>query len=192
MNNSASEACHEWRERNLLQSRSLMLSEAVSSDTAQKIVSNLLVLDQEKVAPIYLYLNSPGGEINSGFSIYDTIKYIESEVIVINTGLCASIATIINIAVKKGNRYSMPNSRFLIHQPLISGQIFAQASDVQITAEHMGKVRDKINKLLAQECGQKLEKIEKDCTRDYWMDAQEALTYGLIDKIISSKKEISA
>jgi ATP-dependent Clp protease, protease subunit len=192
MNNTSTEFCNDWRERSLLQSRSLMISEGVTSSTAEKIVSNLLVLDNQKVAPIYIYLNSPGGEINSGFSIYDTIKYIESEVIVINTGLCASIATIINIAAKKGNRYSMENSRFLIHQPLISGQIFAQASDVEITAEQMSKIRDRINQLLAQECGQKFEKIEKDCVRDYWMSAKEALEYGLIDKIISSKKEITA
>jgi len=187
---TSNELSLQFREINFFKTRCLTLSEAVTSLSAQKVVTDLLLLDQQKVAPIYLYLNSPGGEVSSGFSIYDTIRYLESKVIIVNTGLCASIATIINVAAKKGNRYSMPNTRFLIHQPLISGQIYGQATDIQITAEQMSKVRDKINVLLSKECGQKLERIEKDCKRDYWMEAEEALEYGLIDKIITNKKDI--
>ena len=109
---------------------------------------------------------------------------------VITAGLCASIATIINIAVPKENRLSMPNSQFLIHQPLIGGQVYGVASDLEITANEIIKTRAKVNKLLAEACGQPLEKIEEDSKRDYWMSAEEALKYGLIGRIISSKKEI--
>ena len=181
---------NQFREAKLLESRSLFLSEAVTSNTAKKFVTDLLTLDAQNQDPIYLYVNSPGGEVNSGFSIYDTIRFIGSPVTVITTGLCASIATIINIAVPKERRLSTPNSKFLIHQPLISGQVYGQASDIEITANQILKTREKLNKLLAEACGQKFEKLEEDTTRDYWMSAQESLDYGLIGRIVESKKEI--
>lgn len=178
------------RDVNLLKARSLFISEAINSSSAKKVVSDLLTLDAMNSDPIYIYINSPGGEINSGFSIYDTINYIGSEVKVISTGLCASIATIINVAAKKENRFSMPNARFLIHQPLISEKIYGQATDIEITANEMTKTKAKINRILAEECSQDLQKIEKDTQRDYWMSPSEALEYGLIHKIIENKKEI--
>ena len=139
---------------------------------------------------INLYLNSPGGEVNSGFAIYDTIRFLSSDVRIINTGLCASIATIINIAAKKQHRFSMPNCKFLIHQPLIPGQIYGQASDIEIHAREILKTRQKINELLSKECGQPLAKVEKDTTRDYWMNAGEALEYGLVTKIIENITDV--
>lgn len=181
---------NQFREAKLLESRSLFLSEAVTSTTAKKFVTDLLTLDAQNQDPIYLYINSPGGEVNSGFAIYDTIRYINSPVTVITAGLCASIATIINIAVPKERRLSLPNSKFLIHQPLISGQVYGQASDIEITATQILKTREKINKLLAEACGQKFEKLEEDTTRDYWMSAGESLEYGLIGKIVENKKEV--
>src|SRR5690606_12835378 len=123
-----------------------------------------------------------------GFAIYDTIRFITSEVTIVNTGLCASIATIINIAAKKENRLSMPNTRFLIHQPLIGGQLRGPATDLEIHANEILKTRERINKMLAEECGQPLSRVEKDTMRDYWMNAGEALEYGLISKVISSIK----
>ena len=180
----------QHRELKLYENRKIFLSEAVSSDTAKKIVADLLTLDNLSAEPITLFLNSPGGEVNSGFAIYDTIRFIKSPVVVVSTGLCASIATVINIAVPKNRRYSMPNAKFLIHQPLISGQIFGPASDIEITAKQILKTREKINKMLAESCGQSVDKVEEDTTRDHWMDAGEALEYGLVGKIITQAEEV--
>lgn len=181
-----------YKELSLLKNRTIFLSEAVTSDTAKEVVTSLLTLDSQSKDPIYLYVNSPGGEVNSGFAIYDTIRFIESKVYVVTAGLCASIATIINIAVPAEHRLSLPNSRFLIHQPLISGQVYGQASDLEITANEIIKTRQKINELLSKECGQELKKVTEDTKRDYWMSAEEAVQYGLINKIISSKTELGA
>lgn len=174
----------------MYENRTLFLSEPVTSKTAKKFVSDLLTLDMESNDPIRLYVNSPGGEVSSGFAIYDTIRYIKSEVTIINAGLCASIATIINISVPKERRISLPNTKFLIHQPLISGQIYGQASDIEIHANDIIKTRTKINTLLSKECGQPYERVEEDCARDYWMTATEALEYGLIGKVIENAGEL--
>jgi ATP-dependent Clp protease protease subunit len=181
---------NEVREQRLLESRTIFMSEGVSSDTARRIVSDLLILDSMSNDPIYLYINSPGGEVNSGFAIYDTIRFLKSEVKVVNAGLCASIATIINCAVKKENRYTLPNTRFLIHQPLIMGHIQGQASDLEIHANEILKTRDKLNGILSTECGQPLERVEKDTLRDYWMNSEEAKDYGLITNIVTNASEL--
>jgi ATP-dependent Clp protease protease subunit len=118
------------------------------------------------------------------------MRFLSSEVRVVCTGLTASIATVMLLGAPKKHRYSMPNTRFLIHQPLIGGNIQGQASDLEITAKEIIKTRSKINQMLAKECGQPLEKVEEDTTRDYWMNAQEALEYGLITKIVGNLKEI--
>ena len=174
-------------ENRLLDRRTLFVSEGINSAVAKRIINQLLVLDMDKPGtPINFFINSPGGEVNSGFAIYDTIRFLKSDVRIINTGLCASIATILNIAAKKQHRYSMPNCKFLIHQPLIPGQIYGQASDIEIHAREILKTRQKINELLAKECGQPLSRVEKDTTRDYWMNAGEALEYGLIHKIVEN------
>ncbi len=178
-------------EQRLLDRRTLFVSEGINSVVAKRVISQLLTLELDKPgAPINFYLNSPGGEVNSGFAIYDTIRFMKSEVRIINTGLCASIATIINIAAKKQNRFSLPNCKFLIHQPLIPGQIYGQASDIEIHAREILKTRQKINELLSKECGQPLAKVEKDTSRDYWMNAGEALEYGLITKIVENIAEL--
>lgn len=181
------QSCSEQR---LLNTRAIFISEGIDAKVARRVISHLLVLDEEGNKPVTVYLNSPGGEINSGFAIFDTIRYINSPVRIVNAGLCASIATIINIAAPKDRRYSLPNAKFLIHQPLIMGQVEGQASDLEITAKEILKTREKINKFLAEECGQDLEKISEDTIRDFWMTAEEALDYGLISKIITDKKEL--
>jgi len=178
-------------ELSLFNTRQIMISEAITSAVAKRVISQLLAMEADKPGtPITIYQNSPGGEVNSGFAIFDTIRFVTSPVRIVNTGLCASIATVINIAVDKKHRYSMSNCKFLIHQPLIPGQIFGQASDLEITARDILKTRQKINELLAKECGQPLDKVEKDTKRDYWMNAGEALEYGLVTKIIESIKEV--
>lgn len=189
--NDLSQFIQNSYEMKLLDKRIIIISEGIDSSVAKKVITQLLYLDSvDSKSPIHVYINSPGGEINSGFAIYDTIKFIKPEVKIINTGLCASIATIINIAAHKQNRYSLPNCRFLIHQPLIPGQITGPAADLEITAKEILKTREKINKLLALECNQPLEKVEKDTARDYWMSAQEALEYGLITKIIENENQL--
>ncbi len=178
-------------ENKLLEKRVIFVSEAINATVAKRVVSHLLALDaQDTGKPIYMYLNSPGGEVNSGFSIYDTMRYIGSEVHVVCTGLTASIATVMLLGAPRQHRYSMPNTRFLIHQPLIGGHVQGQASDLEITAREIIKTRAKINQMLAKECKQALEKVEEDTVRDYWMNAEEALAYGLITKIVANMKEI--
>jgi ATP-dependent Clp protease protease subunit len=178
-------------EQRLLDKRTIFISEGINAAVAKRVINQLLTLEYDKPnTPINLFLNSPGGEVNSGFAIYDTIRFLSSDVRIINTGLCASIATIINIAAKKTHRYSMPNCKFLIHQPLIPGQIYGQASDIEIHAREILKTRQKINELLSKECGQPLNKVEKDTTRDYWMNAGEALEYGLVTKIIENIADV--
>lgn len=178
-------------EQRLLDKRTIFVSEGINAAVAKRIINQILALEYEKPnTPINLYLNSPGGEVNSGFAIYDTIRFVSSDVRIINTGLCASIATIINIAAKKQHRFSMPNCKFLIHQPLIPGQIYGQASDIEIHAREILKTRQKINELLSKECGQPISKVEKDTTRDYWMNAGEALEYGLVTKIIENISDV--
>jgi len=193
--NSALEAqiSEFFGDKKLLESRALFISEGIDSRVAKSVVGSLLTLEAvDPGKPITIYQNSPGGEVNSGFAIYDTIRYITSEVTIVNTGLCASIATIINIAAKKENRLSMPNTRFLIHQPLIGGQIRAVATDIEIHANEILKTRERINKMLAEECGQPLERVEKDTMRDYWMNAGEALEYGLISRVVDHIGQIKA
>ena len=179
-----------YKDLELLKKRTIFLSDAVTSKTAKETITSLLALDNESQETIYLYINSPGGEVNSGLAIYDTIRFISSKVIVVTSGLCASIATIINIAVPKEQRLSLPNSRFLIHQPLIHGQVIGPASDLEITANEITKTRSQLNALLAEECGQSLEKVTEDTKRDYWMSSEEALKYGLIGQVIKSKTEL--
>lgn len=191
MTTATDDLLRHFSEQRLLEARSIFISEGIDAAVARRVISDTLILDEQSDATISVYLNSPGGEINSGFAIFDTLRYVKSPVRVINAGLCASIATIINISVPKERRYTLPNARFLIHQPLIMGQVEGQASDLEITAKEILKLREKINKLLAEACGQSIERVAEDTTRDYWMTAQEALEYGLVSKIITNKDELA-
>lgn len=178
------------QEKALFEKRVIFFSEPVTSKTASKLIEKLLALDSKGHDPIFLYLNSPGGEVDTGFGIYDVIRYLDSEVKIIVSGLAASIATIILLASKQKNRLSLPNSRFLIHQPLISGTFRGSASDIEIQAEEMLKTREKIVDMYVKETKKTKARILKDIDRDYWMSSEEALSYGLISKVISNKKEL--
>lgn len=180
-----------FKDLKLMETRTLLLSEAVSATTAERVIKELFVLDALSDDPITIYINSPGGEVNSGFAIFDAIRFTAAPVRVVNIGLCASIASIINISVPKELRFATPNAKFLIHQPHIPGQVQGQASDIEITAKEILKDREKTNKLLAEQCGQKLEKVEEDTARDFWMSAVEALEYGLVSRIIETRKELN-
>ncbi len=173
----------------LLESRTILLNEAITSELSEEVVAKLLVLDAEDPkAPIDMYINSPGGGVDAGFCIYDMARFISAPVRCICTGLTASAAVITLLAAPKKDRLSLPNARFLIHQP--STGVRGSTADVEIEAHQILKMREKINVLLAEETGQPVERVEEDTRRNYWMNAPEAVEYGLISKIVSSKKEL--
>jgi ATP-dependent Clp protease protease subunit len=163
----------------------------VTNDVANRVISALLLLDAEdSKEPITVVQNSPGGSVNDGMAIHDAMRYVRAPVKVICVGLTASIATITLLGAEKKDRVSLPNTRFLIHQPLIPGNIVGPASDLEITAQEILKTRAKINQMLADETGQPIERVQGDTQRDYWMNAKEAAEYGLIDRVIDSAKDL--
>ena len=172
-------------QKKFLEQRKIFLWGAVDSDTARDIVEKLLYLEAtEPGKDITFYINTPGGSITDGMAIYDTIKLITSPVKVIVTGMAASMGSILLSAPKKGNRFLYPSSRVMIHQPLIMGRIVAPAVDIHIQAGEMEKLRSELNKILADASGQPLAKVEKDTDRDFYLNAEEAIAYGLADKIV--------
>jgi ATP-dependent Clp protease protease subunit len=175
----------------LLKTRTVLLSSEVSPATARRVIERLLVLEAEDPdAPITLMVNSPGGEVHSGFGVYDVIRFIKPEVRVVCAGLTASIATIILLAVKKENRVALPNARLLIHQPLFSGEVFGPASDLEITANEILKTKEHINRVIAEGTGQTFEKVQHDTERDFWLSAEEAVAYGLVSRVVTSRNEL--
>lgn len=167
----------------LLKTRTIIVTDEVSKKMAQRIMTQLLLLESENNDDIKMFINSPGGDADAGFAIYDMMHYVKPKIKAICAGVVASAAVIILLGAEKEKRYSLPSSRILIHQP--STGIHGTAADIQIEANEILKCREKINKLIAKETGQSLEKIEKDTKRNFWMSAEEAVSYGLINKIIS-------
>jgi ATP-dependent Clp protease protease subunit len=153
-------------------------------------VRQLLLLEAESSEPIRVFIDSPGGDVDAGFAILDMMRFVKPEVITVGMGLVASAGALILLGGKKKQRYGLPNSHYLIHQPL-SG-MRGVATDIEIHARELEKVRHRINTLIAEETGKPLEQVEKDTDRDFWMNAEEAAQYGLISKIISSRKELPA
>lgn len=173
----------------LLKTRTIVIADVVSKIMAQKVISQLLLLEQEDPkAEVKIFINSPGGDADAGFAIYDMIRFVTPPVKIVCAGITASAAVIILLAAEKGNRHSLPNARILIHQP--STGVHGSAADIQIEASEILKCREKINKLIANETGQSVEKVENDTKRNFWMSADEALKYGLIGKIIQTRKDI--
>lgn len=166
----------------LLKERIVFCSGEIDDNKANIIISQLLYLDSLNNLDISLYINSPGGSVTSGMAIYDTMNFIKSDVKTICIGMSASMAAFLLSSGQKGKRYSLPNAEIMIHQPLGGAQ--GQASDIKIAAERILKIKEKLNKLLAQNTEQPLDKISIDTERDYYMDALEAKKYGLIDEII--------
>lgn len=170
----------------LLKERIIILSDQVNHVTASLVMAQLLFLEAEDPdKDIQLYINSPGGEITSGFMIYDTIQYIKPDVQTICMGMAASMGAFLLAAGTKGKRYALPNAEIMIHQPL--GGVQGQASDITIEAAHILKLKDKLNRILAERCKRSLEDVERDTDRNYWMSAEEALKYGLIDEIMEKR-----
>jgi ATP-dependent Clp protease protease subunit len=172
----------------LFKSRAITIFGEINDNLAQAVTAKLLALAADNDDPITIYISSPGGHVESGDVIYDMIKFIEPEIKVIGTGWVASAATTIYLAADKENRFSLPNTRFLVHQPL--GGARGDATDIAIQAEEIVKMRGRINQLVADETGQPLERVAKDTDRDYWMTVDEAIEYGIVNKIVKSIAEI--
>ena len=169
--------------------RILFLGSEVNDGIANSLVAQMRYLDSEDSSkPIYLYINSPGGSVTAGLAIYDTIQYVKSEVVTICVGLAASMGAFLLAAGTKGKRVALPHSRIMIHQPL-GGTSRRQASDIEIEAREILRMKEMLNRSLADMSGQSFEKIEKDTDRDYFLSAEEAKEYGLIDRVISHPNE---
>lgn len=174
----------------LLKERIIFLVGPVNDHTANLVVAQLLFLESENPdKDIYFYINSPGGSVTAGMSIYDTMKFIKPDVQTLCLGQAASMGAFLLSAGTKGKRFALPNSRVMIHQPLISGGLGGQASDIEIHARELLKLKEKLNQMLAEHTGKSLEQIERDTDRDNFMSAQEAADYGLIDKVITNRAD---
>lgn len=172
-----------------LKTRQILLSGEINKELAEKIVRQLLVLeadDSEKT--IYMYIDSPGGDVDAGFAIFDMIRFIKAPVVVVGMGLIASAGALILLAADKKDRLGLPNSRYLIHQP--SSGMKGVATDIQIHAKEMEKTRALINRIIAEQTGKPFEQVAKDTDRDYWLDANEAVEYGLISRIVTKRSDL--
>jgi ATP-dependent Clp protease protease subunit len=166
-----------------IKQRKIFLWSAVEDESAERLVKQFLYLDSKNHDEITLYINSPGGVISSGLAVYDVMQAVKSSVATVVCGQAASMGAVLLAGGRKGRRFAWPNSRVMIHQPLISGHMFGPASDIQIQAEEMLRIRQTLNGILAEHSGHSVDKIEQDTDRDNFMTAQEAKAYGLIDVI---------
>ena len=172
----------------LLEDRIIFLTGEINDATANIVVAQLIYLEGKNPdKDIFLYINSPGGSVSAGLALYDTIKYIKCDVVTICIGLAASMGAFLLASGTKGKRYALPNSEIMIHQPLGGAQ--GQASDIEIQARHIQLIKEKINQILSETTGQDLKKVQKDTDRDYYMTAEQAKEYGLIDDIFYTRKK---
>ena len=172
----------------LLKTRTVMVTDEVTKKMAQQIMTQLLLLEAENNDDIKMYINSPGGDADAGFAIFDMMRFVKPKIKAICAGVAASAAVIILLGARKENRLSLPNARVLIHQP--STGIHGTAADIQIEATEILKCREKINRLISVETGQAMEKVESDTKRNFWMSAEEAFKYGLVSKIIQTSDDL--
>lgn len=178
-------------ERTLVDSRTLLVSGPVSDEMAQHVASRLIVMERlDPERPITVMINSPGGSADAGFAIYDMLRFVTPPIRTVVNGLCASAAILILLATDKKNRFSLPESRFLIHQPSTTGH--GTASDLDITAREILKLRERYNKIIAETTGQQVEKVLADARRDFWLNAKESLDYGLVCKILKKRSDMPA
>ncbi len=176
--------------KKLLDSRSIMISGEINQELAQKICAQLLILQEMGDAPIKLFINSQGGHVEAGDTIHDMIRFIKPPVYIIGTGWVASAGVSIYLAADKSRRLSLPNTRYMIHQPL--GGVRGQSVDIEIEANELLKIRSRINALISKATGQPLEKVEKDTDRNFWMSADEAVDYGIAGKVIDSYAQLES
>ncbi len=173
----------------MLKARTILIAKPVDKDLMQAVSAQLLLMSAEDSRkPITVYVNSPGGDADSGFAIYDMMRFVKAPVRTVCAGLCASAGIIIFLGGEKGQRYTLPHSRFLIHQPSTYAQ--GQASDLEITAKQILRIREKYNEIVGKETGRTADQVTKDANRDFWLDATEAKAYKLVDKIVTEAGEI--
>lgn len=173
----------------MLKTRTILISGEINKDLAERVVRQLLILETESDEPINVFIDSPGGDADAGYAIFDMIRFVKPEVYTVGMGLVASAGALILLAADKEHRVATPNSHYLIHQPL-SG-MRGVATDIEIHAREIERMKARINKLISEETGQKLEKVEKDTDRDFWMNAEEAKEYGLVSRIVFKREELS-
>lgn len=172
-----------------LKTRQIILSGEVNKELAEKIVKQLFIMEADSSEkPVYIYIDSPGGDVDSGFAIFDAIRFVSCPVYIVGIGLIASAAALILLSVPKENRFGFENSRYLIHQPL--SEMRGVATDVEIYAKEMENTRLVINKVISEQTGQSLEKVTKDTERDYWLSSVQACEYGLISKIVKNRRDL--
>ena len=172
-----------------LKTRQIILSGEVNKELAEKIVKQLFIMEADSSEkPVYIYIDSPGGDVDSGFAIFDAIRFVSCPVYIVGIGLIASAAALILLSVPNENRFGFENSRYLIHQPL--SEMRGVATDVEIYAKEMENTRLVINKVISEQTGQSLEKVTKDTERDYWLSSAQACEYGLISKIVKNRKDL--
>ncbi len=173
----------------LLRARTILVSEPISSNLARSVYQQLIMLERDDAKkPITVIVNSPGGEADAGFGMYDMIRFVSCPVRTLVAGLCASAGVMVFLAGDRGQRFSLPNSRFLLHQP--SSQSWGQASDLEIAAREILRLRDQYNRIVASETGRTIEKVTEDADRDFWMSANEAKEYGLVTRVVSNRAEL--
>jgi len=169
----------------LLKTRSILLSGEIDKESAESVIKQLLVLEGESNEPIKLFINSPGGDVDAGYAIFDMVRFVTAPVTMIGMGLVASAAALVLLAVPKERRLALPNSTYLIHQPM-SG-MRGVATDIEIHAQHLEKLREKLDALISQETGKSLEEVREDTERDHWLSAEEACAYGLVERIVTQR-----
>ncbi len=196
MNNDPSNKNEElekarYIDKELLESRTIIISQGIDSQLARSIYSRVILLEKDNSKkPITVIINSQGGGADSGFGIYDMLRFVKPPIITLTAGLCASAAVIIFLAGEKGKRFALPNSRFLIHQPSTSA--VGPAADLEITANQILKIRDQFNFIIANETGNDIKKVTSDTNRDFWLTANEAIEYNLVSKIIETRQELES
>jgi ATP-dependent Clp protease, protease subunit len=179
-----------FMEKQFLEQRKIIISSSINQRLAERVIRTLFMLDGiDSTKPITILINSPGGDVFSGYAIFDIMKAIKSPIITVVAGFAASMGSIIMLAAEKGRRYCLPNAKILIHQPLIGGIFEGRATEIEIQAKEIEETKQRIIKLYVECTGQSKEKVAKDIESDYWMTAEEAVEYGLIDKIVTTLDE---
>lgn len=174
----------------LLKCRTIMCSDTVDDEMVESVAKQLFILEEEdREKPIRVFINSPGGAADSGFAIYDLFRFANPRIVTVCSGICASAAIMIFLGADEGYRFSFPNSRFLLHQPSTTAQ--GSASDLQITAKEILKIRERYNEIVGRHTGRSIEQVTNDSARDFWLNPEEAVKYGLADRVVSSSKELA-
>ena len=186
--NNKQENFSDLLKKKMLETRTVIISGEINDEVARDVANKLLLLEATSNDPINLFISTQGGHVDSGFYIRDMINFIKPKVNIIGSGWVVSAGIFIYLSGDKERRYSLPNTRFMMHQP--SGGAQGQSTEIEITAKEIVRTRRRINEVIAQETGQDLEKVEEDTNRDYWLSVEEALDYGIVNKIISSRDEI--